>query len=232
MRGTGATSRGVYPGVNHKQYATQGLSSPFRLWFLGDSLTEGANNLTNGGFRKQVVDGLTTDGRPPNCVGTLSTGSFTENEHDGHSGIAAFQMVDQMPRWLEDVQPVDIVCLMIGINDLAVGQTVANTLARIGNIMDIIFAARHRTWVSVSTLFPNGNSSLNTLVDSFNAGLPTLVSDRTGYNKRAHFSNAGAACPLADVIAGGDNTHPIAAGYAPVAVVRRADINAIYNAWV
>lgn len=220
-------------GMGKGSMAVSGLSVPYRVMFLGDSLTLGLNATAQGGFRQPTSDDMTIDGRTFTAVGSQVDGSFANNRHEGHSGWTSAQLLGGLARWLDDASPIDIVHLMIGTNDLATSVTQATLFNQISALLDLIHGWRIKTWINVSALPPNGNSPLNTLISTFNAALPGFLATYSNtLGRRVHASVAGSTCSMANVVAGGDNTHPVTAGYNQMEVQIRADFNAIMNVWV
>jgi lysophospholipase L1-like esterase len=219
---------GHLPAMSSYIRAAAGITSPYRLQCIGDSITAGSGDLTNGGYRKQLDADLTTDGRPPDMVGSLADGSFGDNQHNGLSGAFTLDLLTKMWAWLEYGNP-HIVLLQIGTNDCATAYDLPNLPARVGTLLDMVHMFNPRTWVSVSDLTPLTDATYNARVNTFNAALPAVVATRVAAGRRAHFSQSGSAVSPGNL---SDGVHPNATGYAQKATVLRADVNVILNAWV
>ena len=89
---------------------------------LGDSITAGEETSSLPpekmyGYRKELFNHLTTSGYDIDFVGSLESGSFIENQHEGHSGWRDDQIADDVYGFLND-HPADIILLHIGTNEL------------------------------------------------------------------------------------------------------------------
>lgn len=220
----------VYPFLNQTYNATRPLDAIPRVMPLGDSITEGAQNFTHGGFREGLTADLVTDGRTVLMVGSGATGAFANNQHEGHSGYYSQNIIDGLWRWLDDAQP-QVVLLGIGTNDCAISADVDGLLARVGLLIDMTHMWSRRCWISVRTLTPFVDPVLNARVDQFNAALnPQIILPRAAAGRRVHHSIAGSSVSLANI--SGDNVHPTPVGYGQMQIQHRSDVNAILNVWV
>ena len=224
----GSRKKQRLPYPNQYILDTSGIAVPNRIMPLGDSITQGLNDITNGGWRKGLDADLVTDGRNVLFVGSGADGSFTNNLHEGHSGYFTSQILTDLLRYLDNWKP-DVVLLMIGTNDCATGDITgaANNLAL---ILDVIHRWRFKCWINVANCPQNTNSTINTNINTYNALIPGIVSARTSVGRRIRASVAGQQCGSGNL--GGDGTHPTTTGYNNIRATLRTDMNAILNTWV
>lgn len=82
---------------------------------IGDSITQGQET---GGYRRFLADYLQRiQGRNVDFVGSLSTGTFTDNQHEGHPGERIDQLWTDVVPTIADVAP-DVVIVQLGTNDV------------------------------------------------------------------------------------------------------------------
>ncbi|WP_264778263.1 apiosidase-like domain-containing protein [Deinococcus aetherius] len=176
---------------------------------LGDSITDGYN--VPGGYRTELYRRLSGQVPGLNFVGSLQNGPGTlaDRDHEGHSGWRIDELAAQVDQWLDRSQP-DVVLLMIGTNDIIQNRDVPGAPARLGRLLDQMFARRPDLRILVSSLPPLQNPGENRRVEQYNAAIPGLVKSRADGGRKITFVNAGAALTLADLA---DGVHPTASGY-------------------
>jgi lysophospholipase L1-like esterase len=91
-------------------------------------------------------------------TGGLVSGSF-------HAGLG-----ENIDRWLSGQNP-DIIFLMIGSNDLALGYDVHNAPARMAALLDQISALAPRAKIVVSTVLYSRIEAANSAISEFNQAL-------------------------------------------------------------
>ncbi len=114
---------------------------------LGNSITEGlAGSSDDTGYRRSLYLSLTGAGYVIDFVGSDADGIPTDfdRDHEGHGGWRADQIRDNIYGWLEaqdgpgNDDPVKIVLLHIGTNDISGGEDSSAVAAEIDQILDNI----------------------------------------------------------------------------------------------
>ncbi len=131
---------------------------------------------------------------------------WTIAPHSGRDGLQT-----QAANWMTSFAP-DIVLLMIGTNDVLLGQTAAQSEARYSTLLDTMLAARPTAKILVGGLTPL--TGFETEVAAFNAFLPTLVNSREGLGADIEYVDLGANFTNADLL---DGIHPTLAGHEKIA---------------
>jgi lysophospholipase L1-like esterase len=221
--GSGGAASGGSAGVGGAGYQPCPASGPCKIMPFGDSITEGFPVF--GGYRMELFRLARADGHEITFVGSLVNGpnmvdgvTFPRN-HEGHGahtisgsmGIAQF--VDSS---MSSYTP-DIVMLMIGTNDINGNISVASAPTRLGALLDDIYDADPNVLIILAQIVPTRSDGTNQAVQTYNAAMPALVSQRT---------SAGRHLVLVDMYEAftrdadyktalfGDNLHPNEAGYA------------------
>ncbi|MFQ5637076.1 MAG: DNRLRE domain-containing protein [bacterium] len=192
-----------------------------RIMPLGNSITRGLHGSTdNAGYRNDLAELLDSKRIKFNFVGSRDDGVGFDNDHEGHGGIRADQVLAALDNWL-NVNPPDIVLLHIGTNDISNGDGAQSTANEIGRILDTIRAFDANVITILSSVIPRRDSK-----NSENDALNNLISDlfrqkrKAGYrlyyagNNEAFTANSTwANAYIADIV------HPNDRGYAVMAGV-------------
>jgi lysophospholipase L1-like esterase len=168
---------------------------------FGDSITDGYNQDTPGGYRVELFRLAHAAGKNINFVGTGSNGpdkvdgvAFPHN-HEGHSGwtIAPAGGRSGVSTLVSTVMPQHtphIVLLMIGTNDAIDNYEMAKAPTRLGDLIDAIYAQLPDVLIVVASLIPargdrgqGDDAELNARIQSFNASVPQLVKQRADTGK-------------------------------------------------
>lgn len=163
---------------------------------FGDSITDGFNADTQGGYRVELFRLAHSAGRKVSFVGSAANGpdmvdgvAFPRN-HEGHSGwaIAPNGGRSGISTLVDMVMPMykpDIVLLMIGTNDAIDNYEMAQAPARLERLIDAIYAQLPNVLIAVAQLTPTrGDASkgddtgLNARISSYNAAIPGIVKAR------------------------------------------------------
>jgi len=149
-----------------------------RIMPLGDSITESQtgfasyrywlwNDLADFGYCVDFVGGET---------GVNGTPLFPDfdQDHEGHSGFRADQVLNQINAWATAANP-DVVMIHLGTNDLWQGQSAASTLDEIDQIIDELRAVKPRVVVLLAQLIPMAPAN----VIPFNISVPGFVASKT-----------------------------------------------------
>lgn len=201
------------------------LSSAQIIIPMGDSITSGHDGSAyiDGAYRDPLHRSLTGIGWTPQYVGPTSAGPtqyLIDNNSQNHAGMSGWTIAPHSGReglqthagsWMNSFAP-DIVLLMIGTNDVLLGQTAAASEARYATLLDTMIAARPTARIMVGSL--TTLTGFETQVDEFNAFLPGLVTAREGTGANIEFVNLGANFTGADLL---DGIHPTLAGHEKIA---------------
>ena len=103
---------------------------------LGDSITRGGGSSGEIGYRRPLYLMLDNENYNVQLAGSLVNGypADFDRDHEGHGSYRADQIRDNIYNWLSD-NPVEIILLHVGINDIAGGnEDVAEVEAILDNI--------------------------------------------------------------------------------------------------
>ena len=160
---------------------------------FGDSITDGYNQDTPGGYRVELFRRAHAGGKNITFVGsgyngpdTVDGAAFPHN-HEGHSGwtIAPAGGRSGISTLVSTVMPKytpDIILLMIGTNDAIDNYDMANAPARMKALMDSIYALLPNVLIIVAQPIPSrgdaskgDDTALSDRIKAFNATLPSVV---------------------------------------------------------
>ena len=163
---------------------------------FGDSITDGYNGDTPGGYRVELFKVAHQAGKNITFVGSSSNGpSMVDgvtfpNKHEGHSGwtIAPAGGRSGISTLVATVMPQftpHIVLLMIGTNDAIDNYDMANAPTRLGALIDSIYAQLPNVLIVVAKPIPSrGNASLgddtmlSDRIKTFDDAIPAVVQTR------------------------------------------------------
>lgn len=154
----------------------------YRVMLLGDSITKGEVSGTPvGGFRDDLDALLQTEGIDFNFVGTLTDGTGFDADHEGHNGMRADEIADNLLGWLNALgsQTPRFILVHAGTNDLTAGQTVESTIDDIEEIVDIIRTKASFNNILLCSLIPRKDDK-----DGLTTQLNQLIKDLY-YEKKA-----------------------------------------------
>jgi len=169
---------------------------------FGDSITDGYNADTPGGYRVELFRLAHAAGKNVTFVGSAANGPATVDgapfppRHEGHSGwtIApegsrsgiSTLVATVMPQWTPH-----IVLLMIGTNDAIDNYDMANAPARLGALIDSIYAQLPDVVIIVAQPIPargdaskGDDTALSDRIKTYNGAIPTVVKERADAGKR------------------------------------------------
>jgi lysophospholipase L1-like esterase len=201
---SGAEGSPALPPVDASQH--------LRIMPLGDSITAGVNSPTGDGYRDELYQFLVPVQQlyRTDYVGSQTSGTGADRNHEGHSGWRIDQLMPLVPGWMATYQP-DIVLLDIGTNDARQGATADVMAQRMGGLLDAVLAAAPSVRIVVGDLVPNryGTYSDTASVEQqrFNRLLPSIVSAAGPRVTLAHVSAAVTSGQLTDGV------HPGQVGY-------------------
>jgi lysophospholipase L1-like esterase len=188
-----------------------------RVMPLGDSITDGGSVSSRAGYRLPLWNlAAAESGYGLDFVGTSSSGSVADADHEGHSGWMIDDIRKRIAGWASAAGP-DVVLLHIGINDLDRGDP-TGAPDRLAMLVDEIYAVRPSAVIILAGLIPS-TGELGDRVKAFNARARMLpgVAQSTGHRLRY------VDMPLlpTEMV---DKLHPNDAGYRHMATVYAAAI--------
>ena len=163
---------------------------------FGDSITDGYNWDTPGGYRVELFRLAHSAGKNITFVGSGYNGPDTvdgvafPHQHEGHSGwtIAPAGGRSGISTLVGTVMPEyspDIVLLMIGTNDAIDDYEMATAPTRLGDLIDSVYAELPEVLIVVAQPIParadgsqGDDTSLNTRIEAYNAAIPAVVQAR------------------------------------------------------
>jgi lysophospholipase L1-like esterase len=185
-----------------------------RILPLGDSITYGFRSSDGNGYRLDLENLLS--GNPVDFIGSLTNGNMADNHNEGHSGATIAQIAGYATLSLPD-RP-NIVLLHAGTNDMNNAPPVdpTNAPARLGAMIDAILAACPDAAVLVAQIIPASNPTTNSLVQAYDAAIPSVVQARASAGKHVLLVDMYDALTQSDLF---DGLHPNDGGYAKMAGV-------------
>src|SRR5688572_17756350 len=157
--------------------------SAVKIMPLGDSITEGFQG--HASYRFWLAKRLDLAGYDVDFVGSrtgvaTSGGGQTaplytdwDTNHEGHSGWRTDQILDRIDEWAPQFAP-DVVLLHLGTNDMLQSHTVAETIQRLGQIIDTIRVSRPNVKIAMAKIIPS--RVLNNNIIALNNQIPGVVS--------------------------------------------------------
>jgi lysophospholipase L1-like esterase len=198
---------------------------------FGDSITDGYNSDTPGGYRVELFHRALADGKKITFVGSGSNGPSTVDgaafppSHEGHSGwtIAPAGGRSGISTLVASVMPKympDIVLLMIGTNDAIDNYDMANAPTRLKALIDSIYVQLPNVLIVVAQPIPSrgdaskgDDTALSDRIKAFNATIPAVVKAQADAGK--HILIVDMFTPFNPTKASliEDQWHPNLAGY-------------------
>ena len=148
---------------------------------------------------------------PIDFVGSQSSGppGWDDPEHEGHIGWTIARVAARANEWTTAAAP-DIVLLMLGTNDIAIGTDLPSAQDRLAQLVRTVHAVAPRAKILVSTLPPlTRDPSWNARVDRFNARLQATFGALAGEGVSVTVTDVGSSITPAELR---DGVHPSAEG--------------------
>jgi lysophospholipase L1-like esterase len=175
---------------------------------LGDSLTQGAGDEANGGYRGELFRLLQRTGRAFDFVG--STKDAIGSGHEGHPGAHISLLDSYAGIWLPAFKP-HVILMMMGTNDLDIH--LATHVANYVKNLDRMFTLLPDSLIVVAAI-PQVGSNDSVAID-FNRQLAAMVRSRAAAGKHVAIVDMHSAVQRRDVSP--DKTHLIHSGYVKLA---------------
>ena len=197
---------------------------------FGDSITDGYNPDTPGGYRVELFRLAHSEGKKITFVGSGSNGPTTVDgapfppNHEGHSGwtIAPAGGRSGISTLVSTVMPKytpHIVLLMIGTNDAIDNYDMANAPTRLKALIDSIYALLPKVLIVVAQPIPSrgdaskgDDAALSDRIKAFNGTIPAVVKAQADAGKHILLVDMFTPfTPKASLLE--DQWHPNLAGY-------------------
>lgn len=161
-------------------------------------------------------------------IGSVQSGEMIDNDVEGWPGYTIDQVAVKAQLSIPS-QP-NLVLLHVGTNDCVGDVDTANAPARLGNLIDTLFADIPGVTVIASTLLPNLGATAQACVTTLNAGVPGVIAERQAAGKKVIYVDFSSSFfSDADIIPD-DGTHPTDAGYLKMAAVWYQGIQVVNEA--
>jgi lysophospholipase L1-like esterase len=195
-------------------------NSTLNVWTLGDSITWGTSSSDGNGYRKDLRQNLTTLGYHVNMQGTVQGGNMHDNQTDGHGGYTVEQLYPFPAKEKATKQPVDVVLLMAGTNNVNRNSPAALAAApdHLGQLVDWVLGNDTSATVLVAQITPFvWNETADALAVTYNKALVDVVDKRAKQGKHVALVDMHGALQKADF--GNKDIHPNDGGYNKMAGV-------------
>lgn len=192
---TGGASTGGQSGVGGGSSTDNPCPSaePCKIMPFGDSITDGFG--VAGAYRVELFRLANQAGHSITFVGSGWNGPsdvdgipFPPN-HEGHSGYTIEDetgrsgILPLVPTVMPTYTP-HIITLMIGTNDAIDDIDMANAPARLGNLIDTIYAELPDVFIVVAQPIPSQDDALNGRIQTYNSAIPAVVQARADAGRR------------------------------------------------
>ena len=184
---------------------------PLRVMPLGDSVTKGSHSLAGDGYRRRIQFRADYDGVNFVPVGRQKGGSFKGQIlwHEGYSGYTINQVNSIVDAAIAANHP-DVVVLMAGTADIAVGYPSPSTMAAQLQAVINKILAHPGVFLVVASIPPVDDSirgaGKNAIADAYSAQVRSMVSN----SGRTRYSEVNDILTLSDLA---DGLHPNDHGY-------------------
>lgn len=183
------------------------------------SITFGAPIDPYDGYRKELHQKLTDRGNVVDFVGAVTSGDFSDNQHEGHRGKIIDEIADESSVGIYAAP--NIVLVHAGTNDMNRDIDVANAPARLSSLIQLIYDHSPDAVVFVAQIIPSTTTSTLNNVKNFNKAIPGLVDDWLDKGKKIYLVDMFDALDKDKDLY--DSLHPNFGGYTKMA-------NTWYNA--
>lgn len=154
-----------------------------RILLLGDSITQG--DASHKSFRYALWKRFVEAGIKVDLVGSQTQhhngtptfpkvlGQSFDQDHEGHWGWRADQLLAQLPTWLASYD-ADVAVLHVGTNDALQKQSTTTTVSELESIIDALRADNPTIAIFIAKLIPTTRPE-NSNIDQLNAQLEAIA---------------------------------------------------------
>ncbi|KAI0531835.1 hypothetical protein GGR58DRAFT_508047 [Xylaria digitata] len=203
------TKAAALPAQSLQARAAIGGGVDLRVLPIGDSITWGAQSSDDNGYRFTLHESLTALGNNVDFVGSVESGNFADDQHEGHRGylISGINTASDLGIYAAP----NIVLLHAGTNDMYHDTDVTNAPARLKALIDKIY--EHSPDAAVF--------DIQSRIEGFNEAIPALVAEYVDAGKHVTTVSMNTALTASDLA---DTLHPNDGGYVKMAKAYHAAI--------
>lgn len=155
-------------------------------------------------------------------IGSLSSGNWNDNAHDGFDGRRIEEIASMgNPEITGELQP-NVILVHAGSNDMNQDFDVTNAPARLGALIDQIITGNPTGLIIVAEIIANNDTLVNSRVKAFNKALPAIIAARSSSGKPVRLVSMEEVKPAEDTYEG---LHPNEKGYHKMATAWFAAID-------
>lgn len=195
---------------------------PFRVMFMGASITRGDVSTGNFGFRKPLRDQLASAGNLVNLVGSQQLGDFKDNDLEAYPGTRIDELHGHAIHIVPETKP-NLFILHVGTNDCLQNWDTGNLGVRVRDFVNYLLATSPKATVIMSTLITNTVPEVEPRILDVNSQIRQVASFMQAEGKpvvlaEMHYDQGLPNRPQPGDISP-DGTHPFDLGYAMMADV-------------
>jgi lysophospholipase L1-like esterase len=177
------------------------------------SITFGAPVEPFNGYRKELLDKLVGRGNAVDYVGSTVSGTFSNNQHEGHRG----KIIDEIAQessvgiWAAP----NVVLLHAGTNDINRNIDVNNAPNRLSDLIGLVFEHSPNAAVIVAQIVPTKTASSTAKVKAYNSAIVGVVNAWVAKGK--HIATVDMFSVVDSITDLADDLHPNLKGYTKIA---------------
>ncbi|KAL9585488.1 MAG: hypothetical protein Q9212_001494 [Teloschistes hypoglaucus] len=138
-----------------------------RILPLGASITAGEGSTTGNGFRQFLQEDL--QGTKMQYVGSLRSGDFADNYHEGHSGFT-IQETQDTARYSIPFKP-NLILIHVGTNDVQQNLDGKNSFQHLDDLMVFLLHELPDAVLLVAKIIGSGEPKTNAQIAAFNLAI-------------------------------------------------------------
>lgn len=160
---------------------------PIYILPLGDSITQA--NDDHRSYRYFLWVSLLDEGINVDFVGSQDSnhngnpkwpkhdGQSFDQDHEGHWGWRADELLANLPDWLQEYTP-DVVLLHAGTNDARDDDSTDSTASELKQIIDVLREANPNVVILLAKLIPAEDSDINENIERLNAEIDSIAGEK------------------------------------------------------
>ncbi|PVH84842.1 carbohydrate esterase family 3 protein [Cadophora sp. DSE1049] len=187
-----------------------GQTVPLKILPLGNSITYGYQSTDGNGYRKHLLNKITTNGTAQ-YIGSVRSGNMTDNHNEGHPGATITQISAFSINSLA-LRP-NLILLMAGTNDMNLNLSLGAP-ERLANLVDMCSIACPDAVILLAELTPAGTADVEARVQQFNPSVVSIAANREQNGMKIVAVDMRKFVTPADLK---DELHPNDVGYAKMA---------------
>ncbi|EHK21684.1 carbohydrate esterase family 3 protein [Trichoderma virens Gv29-8] len=183
-----------------------------RVMPLGGSITYGVGSSDKNGYRQYLQDMLTANGHHVTMVGSRSSGSMRNNNHEGWRGFRIDQIESKARNSVPKLMP-DLVMINAGSNDCIQNFDIEHIGKRMDNMLEFVWSASPDSTIILSTLILNLDTEVESRIKWVNNQFQDIILQKQSEGKRIAFvdMHSQGGPKNNDILS--DGTHPNDQGY-------------------